>query len=110
MVGAWGESLAAEFLLKKRYRVVASQYRCRFGEIDLIACDKKHIVFVEVKLRKNTDYGGACEAVTFSKQQKIIKTALQWLAHNDCDRQPRFDIIEIYTDTDKINHIENAFA
>lgn len=109
-IGFNGELLAARYLKKAGYKVLESRYHSAFGEIDLIVQNKSFIVFVEVKLRKNTDYGRACEAVTFSKQQKIIKTALQWLAHNDCDRQPRFDIIEIYTDTDKINHIENAFA
>ena len=49
--GAWGEALAAEYLRKKRYEIVASGYRCRFGEIDLIARNRRFLVFVEVKLR-----------------------------------------------------------
>ena len=102
--------LAARYLKKSGYKVIESRYHSAFGEIDLIAHNKRFIVFAEVKLRKNDDYGRACEAVTFSKQQKIIKTALQWLAHNECDLQPRFDVIEIYTDSKEINHIENAFA
>ena len=53
--GAWGEALAAEYLKKKKYRLIAAGYRCRFGEIDLIVADKKNLVFVEVKLRKNAD-------------------------------------------------------
>ena len=87
-----------------------SRYHSRFGEIDLIVKDKTFIVFVEVKLRKNKTFGNAFDAVTYSKQQKIIKTALVWMAENKCDRQPRFDIIEIYTESEEINHIENAFA
>ena len=75
MVGAWGESLAAEYLQKKRYKVIASQYRCRFGEIDLIACDKKHIVFVEVKLRKSDQFARAAEFVDYHKQNRLRTTA-----------------------------------
>ena len=53
LVGAWGEEIAAEYLRKKRYKLLAAGYRCRFGEIDLIVSDRKYLVFVEVKLRKS---------------------------------------------------------
>ena len=56
LLGPWGESLAAEYLRKKRYTVVAAGYRCRFGEIDLIVKNRKFLVFVEVKLRKNAEF------------------------------------------------------
>ena len=95
---------------KKRYKLIDARFRSRFGEIDLIFKHKKFVVFVEVKLRKNKDYSCAFEAVTFDKQQKIIKTAQQWLMINKCELQPRFDIVEIYTDLGEINHIENAFG
>ena len=115
MVGAWGESLAAEFLLKKRYRVVASQYRCRFGEIDLIACDKKHIVFVEVKLRKSDRFARAAEFVDYHKQNRLRTTASFYLSQYATNLQPRFDVIEIYapqgieTLNPEIIHLEDAF-
>lgn len=115
MVGAWGESLAAEFLLKKRYRVVASQYRCRFGEIDLIACDKKHIVFVEVKLRKSDQFARAAEFVDYHKQNRLRTTAAFYLSENETNLHPRFDVIEIYapqgieTLNPEIIHLEDAF-
>ena len=64
---------------------------------------------MEVKLRKNDRFGAAADAVTFSKQDKLRKTAASWLAAHDCDAPTRFDVIEIYTDTGRINHIENAF-
>lgn len=108
--GAYGELIAAEYLKKHRYKILGAGYRSVFGEIDLIARKKNIVAFVEVKLRRNANFSRACEAVTYSKQQKIIKTALQWLANNPCDLQPRFDIIEIYTDSNEINHIENAFV
>jgi len=101
--------LAAKYLKKHKYKIVDWSYCSRFGEIDLIAQKNGFIVFVEVKLRKNKDYYSACEAVTYSKQQKIIKTAMLWLSANECELQPRFDVIEVYTDSNDINHIENAF-
>ena len=109
IAGAWGEAVAAEYLRKKRYQLVATGYRCRYGEIDLIVASKTHLVFVEGKLRKNDRFGAAADAVTFSKQDKLRKTAASWLAAHDCDAPTRFDVIEIYTDPGRINHIENAF-
>ena len=56
LAGAWGEALAAEYLRKKRYKILASSYRSRFGEIDLIVKNRKYLVFVEVKTRKSSDF------------------------------------------------------
>ena len=115
LVGAWGESLAAQYLQKKKYKLLASQYRCRFGEIDLIVSDKKYIVFVEVKLRKSDKFAKASDFVDFAKQNRIRTTASFYLAENDTDLQPRFDVIEIYapegelTKKPQINHLEDAF-
>ena len=115
MVGAWGESLAAEYLQKERYKVIASQYRCRFGEIDLIVCNRKHIVFVEVKLRKSDQFARAAEFVDYHKQNRLRTTAEFYLSQNPTDLQPRFDVIEIYApegmETKKpiIHHLEDAF-
>ena len=109
-IGAEGELLASDYLKKNKYKILGAGYRGPFGEIDLIAQKDKYVIFVEVKTRKNEEYGHPCESVTYSKQQKIIKTALQWLSNKECDLQPRFDVIEVYTETKQINHIENAFA
>ena len=109
LAGREGESKAAEYLRKKRYDIIGANYRCRFGELDLIAKKRELVIFVEVKLRKNDRFGAAADAVSFSKQDKLRKTAASWLAAHDCDAPTRFDVIEIYTDTGRINHIENAF-
>ena len=115
LLGAWGEATAAEYLRKKRYEVVAAGYRCRFGEIDLIVKDRKYLVFVEVKLRKNSDFANAMEFVDRRKQDKIRMTASIYLSQNPTALQPRFDVIEIYapegTDTRRpdIRHLEDAF-
>lgn len=111
--GRFGEQTAANYLKKKNYKIVGLNYSCRFGEIDIIASNKKYIVFVEVKMRKSSDFAEAKEFVTISKQEKIIKTASIWLSKNETNLQPRFDVIEVYApdgiSTIKINHIKNAF-
>lgn len=115
MTGAWGEALAADYLRKKRYRLLATGYRSRYGEIDLIVCDKTYLVFVEVKLRKSNSFAQAREFVDFRKQNRIRTTASVYLSQNPTQLQPRFDVIEIYapegTVTKKpiIHHLEDAF-
>ena len=113
--GAWGEALAAEYLRKKHYKLVAAGYRCRFGEIDLIVRDRKHLVFVEVKLRKSADFAAAREYVDRRKQDRLRATAAMYLSHNPTDLLPRFDVIEIYapdgalTRSPLLEHLEDAF-
>ena len=113
--GAWGEALAAEYLRKKRYKIVACGYHCRFGEIDLIVENRKFLVFVEVKLRKSADFAAAMEYVDRHKQDRIRVTASMYLSQNPTKLQPRFDVIEIYapdgtqTRHPEIRHMEDAF-
>ncbi|MBR5542988.1 MAG: YraN family protein [Oscillospiraceae bacterium] len=114
LLGKWGEATAAEYLRKKKFAVIAANFRTRFGEIDLIAENRKTVVFVEVKLRKNEEYGLACEFVTPEKQRKIKIAAESWLLKNPTEKELRFDVIEIYapqgiSQNYKLNHIENAF-
>ena len=106
--GAWGEALAAEFLRKKRYEIVASGYRCRFGEIDLIARNKRFLVFVEVKYRKNLNMGSPFEAVDIRKQQKIRRVCEWFLMEKKLyDIPVRFDVVGITND--KVELCKNAF-
>ncbi len=113
--GAWGEALAAEYLRKKKYTLVAAGYHSRFGEIDLIVKNKKFLVFVEVKLRKSADFALAREFVDRRKQERIAVTASIYLSENPTTLQPRFDVIEIYapqghlTQHPEIYHLEDAF-
>ena len=115
LTGAWGEALAAEYLRSKKYQIVAAGYRCRFGEIDLIVRNRTHLVFVEVKLRKNSKFAGAAEFVDRRKRDRIRITGSIYLSENPTDLQPRFDVIEIYaplgtqTADPVINHLEDAF-
>jgi len=116
LLGPWGESLAASYLRKMGYSLVATNYHSRFGEIDLIVKDKTYIVFVEVKLRKNASIACAREYVDYKKQQKLLMTAEMWLSENETDLQPRFDVIEIYAPTGQqtvkpeIIHWKDAFS
>ena len=115
LLGAWGETLAAEYLQKKRYKLIATGYRCRFGEIDLIVSNRKYLVFVEVKLRKSDAFAQAHEYVDLRKQERLRTTAALYLSQNPTRLQPRFDVIEIYapeglgSKSPKIHHMEDAF-
>lgn len=115
ILGAWGEFKAAEYLRKKKYRIVAAGYQCRFGEIDLIVKDRQNLIFVEVKLRKNADFATAREFVDRGKRDRIRATASMYLSHNPTNLQPRFDVVEIYapqgvqTRDPEICHMEDAF-
>ena len=115
LTGPWGEALAAAYLRKKRYTLVACNYRCRFGEVDLIVQDRKYVVFVEVKLRKSARFASAMEYVDSRKQKRLRTTAQLWLSLHPTEKQPRFDVIEIYapeglaTRRPEIRHWEDAF-
>lgn len=114
-MGAWGEEIAAEYLRRKGYSLLAHSYRSRFGEIDLIVFDERFLVFVEVKLRKNDKFARAVEYVDNKKQEKLRITAECYLSEHPTDLQPRFDVIEIYAPRGmdaleaKITHWEDAF-
>ena len=114
-LGQWGEKLAAEYLRKKGYSLLNSRWRCRFGEIDLIVQNQEFLVFVEVKLRKNSSIASAREFVDFRKQEKVRTSAGLYLSWHPTSRQPRFDVMEVYapqgidTKMPKLIHIENAF-
>lgn len=115
LLGAWGETVAGAYLRDRRYTLTAVNYRCRGGEIDIIAQKGRYIVFAEVKLRRSPDFAEAREFVTVQKQARLIYAAQTWLARNPTSLQPRFDVIEIYapegmdTKRPKINHIKDAF-
>ncbi len=109
--GAWGEDCAAHFLTVHGWTVLARNVHSRWGEIDIIACDAAHLLFVEVKTRSSVRYGTPAEAVTSRKQEKLILTAQTWMQEHPTELQPRFDIIEVRTAgrTASVRHIEGAF-
>lgn len=115
LVGSWGEAQAAEYLRKKHYKILAMNYRCRYGEIDIIAANRKYLLFVEVKLRKSDRFASAFEHVDYYKQQRLRTTAEFFLSEYHTALQPRFDVIEVYapdgtlTLKPVIHHMEDAF-
>lgn len=115
--GRLGEEAAADFLRSKGYTIAEKNYRCRYGEIDIIAQSDNYIVFAEVKTRPKNSMLLPREAVDAKKQAKIIMAAEMYLSCHDIGTlQPRFDVIEVTTlpgkefKIVKINHIENAFT
>lgn len=115
LLGRWGERLVAEELRRSGWKIIETNYRCRMGEIDIIAEKGRLLAFVEVKLRKNDQFCQAREAVTGEKQRKLRAAAELYLQTNPTTRQPRFDVAEVYapqginTTHPRISIIENAF-
>ncbi len=110
--GKLGEQLTAEYLTEKGYRILEMNFRCRFGEIDVIAENDRYLAFVEVKTRS---FGGLMhpfEAITPSKRAKVIRTAQYYLTKHPTALQPRFDAAAVFTvdgELEKLDYIENAF-
>ncbi len=125
-VGKRGEDLAAQYLEKNGYTVVSRNFRVSHDEIDIIAEDEGHIVFVEVKARaqtrSNMRFGRPCTAVDYRKKQKLLRSVSEYIRREKPTKAPRIDVIEVYfppIDEDtpihvsvllptKINHIRNA--
>jgi putative endonuclease len=111
-IGKTGESIAAQFLRSKGYRILEQNYRTGLGEIDIIARDRKTLVFVEVKARNSRDFGYPKSAVTPRKQRKISMVALQYLKATEQTRaKARFDVVAICSAdaSPQIELIKNAF-
>ena len=112
-IGDLGEIFAAKLYRKLGFNVTARNYHSRFGEIDLIAENDDNLCFVEVKTRNHSSLGTPAEAVDRRKQKKLTLTAMKYLEENECYKQPRFDILELWQQDGKITHyhlIENAFS
>ncbi len=111
-LGMYGEIIASRYLRACGYRVISANYSCRLGEIDLIVEDKKNICFVEVKTRSENMKYSPADAVDSAKRKRIIATSQLFMKENNTNKQPRFDIVEVYFKNDeplKLNHIEGAF-
>ncbi|NCS99970.1 YraN family protein [Candidatus Parcubacteria bacterium] len=109
--GNKAEDLTAKYLQNKGLKIIAKQYRSRFGEIDLIALDGSEVVFVEVKARKTSDFGFPEESVTASKIEKIIAVGDKFLKEKNWLLKPwRIDVVAItFGKTElEFNHIEGV--
>ena len=112
-LGDIGEELARKFLKKKGYRIHETNFRCREGEIDIIAERKDCLVFVEVRTRTSSSFGSPEESVTSAKKEKLIATALAYMGnHKDLPDNWRIDFVGIELDqkgkATRIELIENA--
>jgi putative endonuclease len=112
-VGAWGERLAAQHLLAAGYRIVARNWRCSAGEVDIIAWHAETLVFCEVKTRRGVGYGTPADAVVFAKARRLRHLAAIWLAANEVHpREVRFDVVSVLVrprSAPEIDHIRSAF-
>ena len=107
--GAKSEKQALTYLQKQGLSLICQNYYCRFGEIDLIMQEQDTLVFIEVRYRKNSDFGGALASITKRKQDKITKTAKHYLAQLEDEPYCRFDAIAIDQQSDTPQWIQNAF-
>ena len=124
-IGRFGEDAAAKHLKKNGFRILERNFRASHNEIDIIASSKDTIVFVEVKTRTpqrdGADFGTPAEAVTYSKQKRTIAAARAYLYKSGCEKQIRFDVIEVYLERSprfsakrltvkSLEHIVDAFS
>ncbi len=108
--GLAAEQLAETYLIKQGLNVVARNYHCRYGEVDLIMQASNTLVFVEVRMRKNYAFGSAAESITPAKQQKLIRAAQHYLQVQG-EQACRFDAVLLNgNDLESIEWIENAFG
>lgn len=109
-IGDFGEKIARDYLVQKGYRILDTNFRVKSGELDIVAMQRDILVFVEVKTRKNDFFYSAREAVNKSKQNKLQHAAREFIAAKSISfRETRFDVIEYYTQTGKIEHYVDAF-
>lgn len=111
ILGRTGEDIATQYLIQNGYKLIVRNFKCRQGEIDIIAIDKNELVFIEVKTRKNKNYGSPIDAVDKRKQQHILNASKYFIYINKLENKNiRFDVIEIYAkDKLYINHIKNIY-
>jgi putative endonuclease len=113
LLGARGEELAAAFLEKKRFKILVKNYRCRYGEVDIIARDPdKCLCFIEVKTRSSRSHGTPQEAVNLRKQAQIGKVALEFIQRYKLENKPaRFDVaaVTLLPAGHTVELIQNAF-
>ena len=116
LTGDWGEACVAAYLRRNGYRIEASQFRCRMGEVDLIASRDGVLCFVEVKTRTGASREKPIDAVDYRKRQRIVNTAAQYLRSHR-GHPIRFDVMEVYVSERegglqllKTRHVKHVFA
>ena len=108
--GDAAEALAAAFLEARGFSVVERNYRCKSGEIDIIARSGATIVFIEVRARRSSSFGGAAESITAAKRKKVITAARHYLTSHRLDCACRFDVVLLMGEPPQIEWIQDAFG
>jgi putative endonuclease len=108
--GAAAESLAAAFLQSRGLAILERNYRCRFGEIDLVARSGALLVFVEVRARRSDAFGGAAGSITAAKRRRLVATARHYLAARRVDRACRFDVVLVRGAEPQVEWLQDAFG
>jgi len=111
-LGERGEALAFEKIKRLGYTHIIKNYRCRLGEVDLVAKDGDVLVFIEIKTRRGRPLGFAKEAVNLRKRRQLSKVALNYMkTHDCCDVSARFDVVAVSVggESSQIEVIKNAF-
>ena len=106
-IGKEGERVACLYLRQHGYALIERNWRCRFGEIDIIARDGGTLAFVEVKRRSGSGYGGAEGALTLRKQRRIVTAARMYLPQTQSDLPVRFDLVAM--EEGRMTLLKNAF-
>lgn len=107
-IGKSGEEMAKQYLIQEQYKIIQTNFRCYFGEIDIIAQKDNVLIFVEVKARTNQKYGLPAQSVTKQKKKHIRKTIEYYLLSKKIQNVSiQIDVIEIYLEKRVINHIKN---
>ena len=111
-LGARGEAAARAYLQRRGYAIHAANYRCRWGEIDIVASQDGVLVFVEVRTRRGESFGSPQESVTPRKRERLVLTAQHYLQEHDVDGHWRIDLVAIEADgrgaVRRIQQVENA--
>jgi putative endonuclease len=108
--GIEGEAMAAAFLERKGLQILARNYRCRLGEIDLVAREGGTTVFVEVRRRGSSAFGGAAASITSAKRQRLIKAARHYISRQRALPECRFDALLIEGEPPRIEWLRDAFG
>ena len=108
--GSAAEDAAAVYLTAQGLQLLERNYRCRFGEIDLILREGRTLVFVEVRYRRNRDFGGAAESITAAKRERLLKAARHYMSSHKQFPECRFDAVLMHGEPQKIEWLVNAFG
>lgn len=108
--GGPDEDFAAAFLERQGLKILARNYRCRFGEIDIVAAGGATLVFVEVRARRSGNFGGAAGSITAAKRRRLVAAARHYLAASGSQRACRFDVVLIQGSERRIEWLTDAFG